>query len=132
VLGDVGIEKVTSPGDCLDQAVLVVGKCVAQLTDALHERIVRYNDVVPDGLLKLLLLDKTAGALSQMAQYLEGFGPQFEFAAIQTQATASQVQHKAIELKYSRDGLVHFSAPGRPTRKNRRKIVDRPSPRQDF
>lgn len=74
VLGDVSIEKVTSPGDCLDQAVLVVGKCVAQLADALHERIVRYNDVVPDGL--LAVAGHGGGCCGSLAPSAAGTGRQ--------------------------------------------------------
>jgi hypothetical protein len=84
---------------------------VAQLADALHKGIVGYDDVIPDGFLKFFLRHKTAGALSQMAQYLERLRPQFEFTLILAQATASQVQRKAIELKYPMGGFVHFSAP---------------------
>ena len=107
------VQKVTPPGDGLDQALLVVAKRAAQLPDALHERIVGYDDIVPDGFLKVFLRDKAASALGQMAQYLEGLGPQLEFTVIQTQATARQIHRKAIELKYSRDDFAHFSTPGR-------------------
>jgi hypothetical protein len=98
--GGPSVQKVTPPGDGLDQALLVVAKRAAQLPDALDERIVGYDDIVPDGFLKVFLRDKAASAFRQVAQYLEGLWPQLKFTVVQTQATASQVQCKTIELKY--------------------------------
>ena len=81
--------------------------------------------------MKLFLGDQVAGALGQMAQDLERLGPQLEFAVVQAQATASEVQHETIELNYSGNNLVHILLPADRV-ENRQKIVDRPPLHQDL
>ena len=61
--------------------------------------------------MKLFLGDQVAGALGQMAQDLECLRPQLEFTVVQTQATASEVQHETIKLKYAGNNLVHILLP---------------------
>jgi len=60
---------------------------------------------------KLFLGDQVAGALGQMAQDLECLRPQLEFTVVQMEATASEVQHETIKLKYAGNNLVHILLP---------------------
>ena len=80
VIEYLSVQQVTPAGHRLDQKMIVVTKCAAQLPNALHQRIVGYNDVAPDCPLEFFLPDKSPGVLHQMKQHLECLGPQFEIS----------------------------------------------------
>jgi hypothetical protein len=79
VLAD--IEQIAATGNRPDHHAVNIAELLAQLANALHQRIVGNCHVAPNGIVKLLLGDETPGILGEMAQEMERLRPQIEVAS---------------------------------------------------
>ena len=79
---------------------------VADIADALHERVVRDRDSRPDLVKQLTLRDRTAGISRQIAEHLHRLRPQRKRPAAAFERTPARV--KAISCKPKNvSGVVH-------------------------
>src|SRR5439155_16955077 len=71
---DRGIEQISTARYRLDQAVTVITELAAQLTNDLHDGVIRNDDVGPDRVVKLLLGNKASGSPCEVAKHLKCLG----------------------------------------------------------
>ena len=72
-LGNRNRKTVSSAWHGLDQTALCIAKLIAELSDALHKRIVRHEDIRPHRFDKLIFRDKPPCILGEVAQYENTF-----------------------------------------------------------
>src|SRR5206468_3356655 len=89
--------------------VLIVPQLVAQFPDTLHQRVIRYGNVWPNHLVKLLLRDKASSVLHKIAQDLKRLWSQVDVLIRAAQTPTRQVQRKAVEMQNPRVDLVHLA-----------------------
>ena len=83
----------------------IVPKSPPQLAQRLRERVVRHDDIAPNGRVELFLRDQRAGPLGQIAQQSPGLGSQFHWAVAMPQASLPQVQPVRRKLDHhAREG----------------------------
>ena len=92
-------ESIAATGNRTDVSRAVVPQGAPQLADALHERVVGHDEVRPHRGEELFLRDEPPGIPGEVAQHAERLGPKCDFAAVQEQAAAIQVQHVAVEFQ---------------------------------
>ena len=93
----IGFEPIATARHCPQQARSVVAQSAPQLTDALHQHVVRYGDVRPDRSKQLVLRNQTTGVLDEMPENCKCLGPKDNVVIFQKETTPVQIQDVAIE-----------------------------------
>jgi len=103
---DYDIQHVTAARHRLDQAAILITKLLAQLSDALHERVIAHAHIGPHGLEKLLLGREPPDVLYEVAQHLERLEAQVDLLIAAPQTSARKIEHKAVKPQDRADGIV--------------------------
>jgi hypothetical protein len=80
---------------------------MTQLADAVHKGVVRYVNVSPYRLKQLLLAHQPPRSCDKVGDYIECFGSQLDKLAAPEQATAIQINRKAVERPNPSHDLAH-------------------------
>ena len=85
----------------------IVAQRCANIADALHNRILSHEDIGPDGLDQLFLGDEPAGMFDEIAQEVEGFGPELNLINPAQKRAALQIESVNIEAKRPGEDGTH-------------------------
>ena len=107
-------EAIAAARDGGDETRAGFAERAAQLADALHQRVVGDHEVGPHRREDFFLADQAAGMRREMDEHREGLRPQRDFAIVQQQAAAVQIDHVAAECQSLLQPLCR--RPGWPSR----------------
>jgi hypothetical protein len=88
---------IAAAGNCPDQACPIVSEGAPQLTDALHQHIIRNREVRPNRSKEFIVRDKTAGIFNQVAQDREDLWPKGNLVLSEKKTAAIQIQDTAVK-----------------------------------
>jgi hypothetical protein len=94
-------EPVTAPRHGRDDGLLAVTDGLTNLADAMCQGLVGYHDVRPDRLDQFFLGHQAIRILHEIAQHLEAFRAQSNFAIRGSQRATGDVQRIALEFEHA-------------------------------
>jgi hypothetical protein len=85
-----------------------VAELLAQLPDALHERLIGHGHVRPHGVEEFLLRYQAPSVECEVGEHPEGLGRQVDLLAARARAAALQIEDEAVKSNKFLNGLVHL------------------------